>query len=411
MTLSDWRGITRLATQATHGVTRIVEGVHQNVWSTLGFPGGKSQGETRGITRMVYQTINGTTKVVGQSADTVLAGLEAVLDSADETGPESPGRKAFLSALNGVIGDHLSDDDNPFAIPMSFSFQGQELSLQAPVQVHNQNHNQSGKVMLLIHGLCMNDLEQQARHNEYELEHGQVLAEKLGYNPVYLRYNSGLHVSQNGRELAARLEQLLERWPTEIEELSIVGHSMGGLLIRSALHYATQQGLRWPEQLENIVFLGTPHQGAPLERIGNWLDLILVTIRHARPFSTLGKVRSAGVTDLRFGNILEEDWHGQDRFHLNPDNRAFTPLPKTVNCYCVAATLASRRNALADHLVGDGLVPLRSALGQHKDTRRSLDFAENSQFIVYNTNHMDLLNSPEVANQIVDWLTPEQAER
>lgn len=400
MGISDWRGFTRLATQATCGVTRIVEGVHQNVWSSMGFPSGEGPGETRGFTRMIYRTINGTTQWVGKSADIALAGLQRVLDSEDGIAPESPRRRTFLSVVNGVIGDHLVNDNNPFAVPMT-------LTPQASVPIQKA----SGKVLLLIHGLCMNDLEQHARHNHYELEYGQLLAGKLGYDPVYLRYNSGLHVSQNGRELAARLEKWLEHWPAEVVDLSVLAHSMGGLLIRSAVHYAKQEGLNWPERLKNIVFLGTPHHGAPLERVGNWLDLVLDSIPHTRPFTALAKVRSAGVTDLRYGNVLEEDWHGRNRFELNPDERSIAPLPHTANCYSVAATLAKSRNALADHVVGDGLVPLHSALGRHKSPARTLGFDEESQFIVYNTNHMSLLNSREVSEQVVEWLSPGQAGR
>jgi len=400
MGISDWRGITRLATQATNGVARIVEGVHQNVWSSMGFPSGKTPGETRGFTRMIYQTINGTTQLVGKSADTALAGLQRVLDPGDGIAPESPRRRTFLSVANGVIGDHLVNDNNPFAIPMTLT-----------PQVSVPSQKVSGKVLLLIHGLCMNDLQQHAGQNNYELEYGQLLAGKLGYHPVYLRYNSGLHVSQNGRELAARLEQWLELWPTEVVDLSVLAHSMGGLLIRSAFHYARQEGLNWPERVKHIVFLGTPHHGAPLERVGNWLDLVLGSIPHTRPFTALAKVRSAGVTDLRYGNVLDEDWHGRDRFKLNPDERSIAPLPDTANCYSVAATLAKSRSALADHVIGDGLVPLHSALGRHKTPARNLGFDDKSQFIAYNTNHMNLLNSREVSEQVVEWLTPGQAGR
>ena len=224
--------------------------------------------------------------------------------------------------------------------------------------------------------------------------------------PIYLRYNSGLHVSQNGRELALQLEQLLGHWPVPVEEVSVLAHSMGGLVMRSAAHYAQQDGLAWPRRLRNLVFLGTPHHGAPLERAGNIVDVLLGSTPFTAPLARLGQLRSAGITDLRFGYVLDEDWHGHDRFHRKPDSRQRVPLPQGVACYSVAATTAAKRSLLADRLIGDGLVPLHSALGHHRDAKRRLDFPKSSQWIAYQTSHMALLNHPEVAAHILRWLRP-----
>jgi len=400
MRFSDVRGIVQLATQATSGITHIVEGVHQSVWSTMGFPGGKAPGKTRGITGLVYKTIHDVTRLTGKGADTMMASLQQLFESAESTTPGTPRREAFLAVLNGVMGDRLAEDNSPFAIPMSLRYRGETLNWQPPLPPADT----SNKVLLLIHGLCMDDLQQHGRRANNTAEHGEALASVLGYSPVYLRYNSGLHISQNGQELSDQLEQLVTCWPRSIDDLSVIAHSMGGLLIRSALHSATQDGLHWPKRIGNIVFLGTPHHGAPLERAGNWLDVMLGATPYTKPFTALGQLRSAGITDLRHGNVQHEDWHGHDRFHLKPDTRRLTPLPETVGCHTVAATLAENSGALADHLVGDGVVPLRSALGQHKEAQRSLSFTKSSQFIAYRTNHMDLLNSPEVLDQIVHWL-------
>lgn len=402
MRISDIRGAVQLAAQATSGVTRIVEGVHQSVWSSMGFPAGKTQGETRGITGQVYRAIHGITRVAGKGADSLLASLQALNEPAENDRPGTPRREAWLAALNGVVGNRLAENDNPFAIPMSLRYRDEALNWQSLPEMPDA----SGKVVLLIHGLCMNDLQQHARRNGHVAEHGATLAAALDYSPVYLRYNSGLHVSQNGHELSAQLEQLDRCWPEAIEDLSVVAHSMGGLLIRSALHYATQEGLSWPSRLGKIVFLGTPHHGAPLERIGNWLDIILATFSHTRPFTALGKIRSAGITDLRYGNVLHEDWQDRDRFHHKPHDPQHVPLPGAVDCYCVAATLATKRSALADHLIGDGMVPLRSALGEHGEKQRTLSFSKSSQWIAHGTNHMELLDSPEVIRQVERWLAP-----
>lgn len=405
--LSDVRGMAQLATQATTGVARIAEGVHRSVWDTMGVPGGRTPGATRGITGLVYRIIHGVTLLLGKGADAALARLELQFDSADGSTPGTPLRETLLAALNGVMGDRLVASSNPFATPMTLRYRHEALNWKALPPVPEVG----GKVLVLIHGLCMTDLQSHARHKGLEIEHGKALASALGYTPLYLRYNSGLHTSQNGRELSTQLEQLVTHWPKPIEELTVVAHSMGGLLIRSAVHYGKQASMRWPDCLGSIVFLGTPHHGAPLERAGSWVDTILGSTPYTAPFARLGRLRSAGITDLRYGHVLDEDWQAHDRFHRRPDSRRDVPLPEGVACYTVAATTAARRGALADRLIGDGLVPLRSALGQHDDVRRSLAFAKESKWIAYRTNHMALLTSPEVARQIVQWLTPPQATR
>ena len=400
--VSDLRAVAQLATQATAGVTRMAEGVHQSVWSTLGMPGGKAPGQTRGLTGLVYQSVQAVTQLVGKSLDTVLTRLEPLLASADDALPDSPEREAVLAALNGVLGDRLLASNNPLATPMTLRHQGAVLNWQAsPALPHA-----TGKVLLLIHGLCMNDLQWQTQGST--ADHGTELAAALGYTPVYLRYNSGLHTSQNGHQLAALLEQLSQHWPTPIEELTVVAHSMGGLLIRSACFYAQQAGLRWPAHLKNIVFLGTPHHGAPLERAGNWVDVILGSTPFSAPFAKLGQLRSAGITDLRYGHVLDQDWQGHDRFRRKPDSRQPVPLPEGVACYTVAATGAAQRSLLADRLLGDGLVPLHSALGEHDDAQRSLAFSKTSQYIAYRTSHLALLSSPEVTRQMLTWLSRNQ---
>ena len=402
---SDLRGVAQLATQATQGVTRIVEGVHQSVWSTLGVPGGPATGQTRGVTGLVYKSIHGVTKLVGQALDAALSGLMPLLESSGAGPAGTPQRETVLAILNGVMGDHLVASGNPLALPMSLRHQGQALRWDVePRPAHLQGAR--GKVLLLIHGLCMNDLQWHTEKDGRVVDHGEAIAAALGYTPIHVRYNTGLHTSQNGHLLAAELEQLVQHWPVPLEEITVLVHSMGGLVIRSAVQDAREKGLSWPQHLKNIVFLGTPHHGSPLERAGNWVDTILGSTPFTAPFARLGKLRSAGITDLRWGHVLDADWQGHDRFRRKPDSRVPLPLPEGVACYTVAATLASQRSALADRLTGDGLVPLRSALGQHDDPAHSLVFAKDAQWIAFNTGHMELLSRPEVTQQVLKWLAP-----
>ena len=403
---SDLRAAAQLASQATVGVSRIVEGVHQAVWRTLGAPAGAQPGQTRGLTGLVYRAVEGSAELLGKGAQGVLSRLEPLLASAEAQKPGTPQREAVLAALNGVMGDRLAASGNPLATPLALRWQGKTLDWQAlpPSMV---DMPVTGKVLLLIHGLCMNDLQWQAAPGTEQVDFGAALSASLGYTPVYLRYNTGQHTSDNGLALALQLEQLAQHWPVPLQEITVLAHSMGGLVARSAVHQTQQHALQWPQHLKNIVFLGTPHHGAPLERAGHWVDQLLGSSRFSAPFARLAQLRSAGITDLRYGHVLAADWQGRDRFRRTPDSRVPTPLPEGVACYTVAATTAAKRSLLADRLVGDGLVPLRSALGQHDDPARTLAFAKPAQWIAYRTHHMALLYSPAVGQQVESWLAAE----
>jgi PGAP1-like protein len=397
---SDLRAITLLATDATTAVTSMAEGVHQSVWRTLGAPNGATPAQARGLTGLIYKSITGVTQRVGSGVAAALTRLEPLLQRMEGQGEESLERAAMLAALNGVMGDRLQASANPLATPMTLRLQSKALDAGKPPEASQV----SGKLLLVIHGLCMNELQWTSQQNGEPVNHAEALSAALGYTPVYVRYNSGLHVSENGHLLARHLEELVHGWPVPVTELSVLAHSMGGLVTRSALFVASQAGMNWPKVLKNIVFLGTPHHGSPLERAGNWVDVILGSTPYSRPLAKLGQLRSAGVTDLRYGHVQDADWQGHDRFRRKPDSRVHLPLPTNVACFAVAATTAAKRSPLADRLVGDGLVPLHSALGEHDDPQRCLHFAPDHQYIAYRTSHLALLSSPAVAQQLRSWL-------
>lgn len=399
---SDVRGLARLATQATAGLADLVEALHRTIAGRAGWGEKHTPVRTRGLTGLVYKSVRGVTRLVGGGLDAILSQLQPTL--AGRT--SSPEREAVLAALNGVLGDYLAASGNPLAIPMSLRRNGQPLVLETGALASAIPHA-GDKLALLAHGLCMND-----RHWSREgHDHGTVLARDLGYTPVYLHYNSGLHTSENGRALAGLLEDLLAQWPCRVEELVIVAHSMGGLVARSAHHYGVAAGHGWPRRLRKLAFLGTPHHGAPLERGGHWVDLILGATPYSAPFARLGKLRSAGITDLRHGNVLDEHWKDRDRFARVRDTRQPLPLPKGVQSYAIAATTGSRPGDLRDRLLGDGLVPVSSALGEHEDSGRSLSFPRRRQWIGHGMNHMDLLGRAEVSDRIVRWFAPANVKR
>ena len=395
MKSSDLRGAVRLATDATRGLTDLVEAVHGGIAQVPSFSPPSTDGRTGGISGLVYRSVRGVTRVVGGSIDALL-GLLAPALAADDGSPE---RAAVIAALNGVLGDHLAATANPLATAMSLRLAGAAPGPDWPAGAVAAP--QVGpRLLVLVHGLCMNDL--QWRRDGHD--HGAALAHDLGFTPLYLRYSSGLHVSTNGRELATQLESLLERWPVPIERVVLLCHSMGGLVARSALHQAQRSGLRWPGRVDDLVFLGTPHHGAPLERAGNLVGTVLGATPYAAPFARLARLRSAGITDLRHGHLLDGDESGQDRFAPGPDHRTPVPLPESVRCFAVAACLAGERAGTVKRLLGDGLVGVDSALGGHTDPARCLQFASGRTRLLFDTGHMRLLSHPEVYAQLLRWL-------
>jgi len=390
------RGAARLAAEATTGLTDLVEAVHARVATLPGLPA-PADGRTRGITGLVYKTVRGVTRAVGGTVDTLLSALAPMLAARPDALP-SPEREALLAALNGVLGDHLARTANPLGIRMALRSGGRALPMERDA-LAAALPDAGGRPLLLIHGLCMNDL--QWRRDGHD--HGQALAAALGFTPVYLHYATGLHVSTNGRALANLLEQFLAQWPHPIERFAVVAHSMGGLVTRSALHYGRAAGHHWPDRLDDIVFLGTPHHGAPLERAGQGVDMLLSATPYASPFARLAKLRSAGITDLRHGNVVDEDWIGLDRFEDANDRRTPVPLPAGPRCHAIAGTVAAE-HGLADKLLGDGLVPVASALGKHRLVRRTLKFAPERQRVFEHLGHLQMLSSAEVFGQMRDWL-------
>jgi hypothetical protein len=387
--------VSRLAVDATAGLTGLVEAMHVAIARMPAKLGGPLvEGAVHGIPRLVYRSIHGVTRAVGGGIDIVLAQLVPMLGHVDS----SPAREAVIAALNGVLGDYLTETGNPLAIAMQWRKDGRPLEptregLAAAFPMP------SAKIVVLVHGLCMNDLQWTRQGHD----HGAALARALGYTPVYLHYNSGRHVSTNGRALTAKLEALVAAWPVPVEELAIVTHSMGGLVARSAHHYGTVAGHAWRRRLRRLVFLGTPHHGAALERGGHRLHRLFDQTPYTAPFARLGKIRSAGITDLRHGSLLDEDWHGRDRFAHGEDARRPVPLPDGVECFAVGATTGRSPRDLRGRLLGDGLVPLASALGRHRDPRLTLALPESRQWIACDTSHFELLSRPEVYERIHAW--------
>lgn len=389
----DLRAAARLAVAATRGVVDIVEEMHLVIGGGPRFLGRPLAGPTRLATAFSYAAIRSVAAGVGVALDQSLAALGPLLGSS-EAGPQHDVARAVL---NGVLGDTLEATGNPLAIEMSLRRGGRALLLESEA-LRAALPEAGGKLVVLVHGSCMNDRQWTRRGHD----HGASLARDLGLEPIYVHYNSGLHISQNGARLAALLEQLVAGWPRPVEELILIGHSMGGLVARSACLQGERAGHQWRGRLRSLACLGSPHHGAPLERGGNWVDILLGVFAPSRPLARLGRLRSAGVTDLRFGNVLDEHWQGRDRFAGGGDERVPAPLPEGVRSFAVAAELARRPRARA---IGDGLVPVDSALGVHASRPElTLAFPKEHQRLVSRAGHLDLLDHPEVYAALRGWL-------
>ena len=262
--LDDLRGASKLAVEATKGVTALVQEMHRTIASGPALVGKPLEGPAKLVTDVVYGSIRGVTHLVGVGIDGALEQLAPMLGD----GTPGPERAAVLAAVNSVLGDYLDDTNNPLAIEM-------RLGRLPPTH----EGVPGPKLLVMVHGSCINDL--QWRRSGHD--HGEALAKDLGYTPMYLHYNSGRHISTNGAELAETLEKVVSSWPCDVEELVIVAHSMGGLVSRSACFAAEQAQLAWRKRLSAMVFLGTPHHGSPLERGGNWIDMLLGVSAYSAP--------------------------------------------------------------------------------------------------------------------------------
>lgn len=391
---SNLQGIASLVTDATIGITDLVEAMHRQIVHPPFLPSTPIQHLISGLAGITYKNIRWSTKLIGNNIGNVLGRLTAAHPKIKNTYKTD----AIRSVLNGVIGDYLERNENPLAITMQIRHEAEAISIDKK-SIGKAYPTINGKILLMVHGACMNDIKwTQKKHN-----HGLALAKELKKTPVYLNYNSGLHISTNGQNFSALIEELIQNWPLPVEELVIIGHSMGGLVSRSALYYGQQQQKLWTKHLKKIVFLGTPHHGAPLEKIGNFLDAVLEAIPYTKPFAKLGKIRSAGVTDLRYGNLLDEDWKNIDRFKRQADKRQHLPLPQKVACYSIAG-IVGKKTSVAAQLLGDNMVNVKSALGAHKDYTKTLNFKQENTMIAYENNHIGLLSDATIYNKLKCWL-------
>lgn len=374
------RGGVAAAADVYAGTVDLVENAHRAIADT-GASVNPVAWPERTISRIAYGGVRG----IGGASFAVARGLAGLTrDTLPDDAATGGALLALRSALNGVVGDHLEASGNELALPMAFvDAAGYTLEHDDPHRLGEPATR--SRLVLLVHGLGMND--RQWRHGTSP-DYGERLAAEHNYAALRLRYNSGRDIAVNGAELAARLESLVAAWPVRLERLSVIGHSMGGLVLRAAIEAGRAAGHYWPEVLADLICLGSPHRGASLERLGESLNRGLAWSRYTRAFHAIGDVRSAGVKNLRYGLASAAD------------DAAPT------GCFLVAASLGRSDEDPIGRVLGDLLVSVDSAF----DHPRALDGVEVDGCVFYGMTHFALVHHDDVYRAICEWLAPRLGE-
>jgi PGAP1-like protein len=387
---SELGALAELAAEGFGGAVTRVQELHEAVARRTLAPTGAHDA----IASTVYATVRG--------AGTLLGGALARTARAAGGGPrisDHPTGRLAQGALNGLYGDRLDARDNALAVPMAIRVDGADVAAHDAEALARAFPDATARPVVFVHGLCESDTAWALRATQHGGTYATRVLPLAGGTAVAIRYNTGLHVSENGRRLSALLEDLTRSWPVPVEGLALVGHSMGGLVIRSAAHAAASSGdATWPDHVDTTISLGTPHLGAPLEQATHLAAVALNAIPESRPFGAILAARSVGIKDLRHGRLVDAEWEAIDVDALDRDFvRAEVPLIARARHHVVAATLTERDDHPLARVVGDLLVLTPSAHGLEGSAGRRH---------VGGLDHFDLLNAPALDDLLLEWLRP-----
>lgn len=406
-----WRGLKALVHDAVDRTTELVEEGHESTSRSvlrafdLVPP---LRGPARGVDGIRRVTTNGvlaTIRIVNRAVEAITdVGFDAAERFVEEGDGSVPLRSdavgsarwlgdAALGLVNGAIGDHLHLRKNGLDLGMSLR--------------RREDDPRGPKIAVFVHGLGTTEwswwLESEAYHGDPSASFGTLLLRDRGFTPLWARYNTGRHVSENGRLLARELAAMAEGWPVPIEEIVLIGHSMGGLVVRSACHYAAEEKLPFVDRVQRVFCLGSPHHGAPLEKIGHVAAAVLGAIDTpgTRIPARLIEGRSAGIKDLRHGSLVDEDWLGRDPDALAAPSLRAIPLLDRVSYSFLSATVTDDPEHPVGNVIGDLLVRRPSASGS--EIARATFAIETACF--GGVLHHQLQNHPAVYRQIVESLS------
>ena len=417
MRAEEIEGLSQLTRVALRGgTTRVFEvhrGITDRVFGVVGRVGAPIRTVNDVLTGFTYSTVR-----AALGAGARAAGLLAQGSAGEQPLDSTPAGRVALAILNGAHGDLLQREAPALAMGMTVRVAGRVVPVESAA-LRAAFPDAGDRLAVFLHGLTETE-SSWCRHSEQHhgragVDYGTQVHDDLGLTPVYLRYNTGLHISDNGRTLDALLDALVEAWPVPVQDVVLIGHSMGGLVARSALHQGgggTPEAHPWTTLVRDTVTLGSPHLGAPLERGVHRLTAVLDRLPETRPLARLLSLRSVGIKDLRRGTLVEADWTGRDLDALTPGAHTHVPLLDGARHFVVLGTVSRTTEGPIAELVGDLMVQPRSASGDTGDDDR-LAFPPDHVHRIGGLHHLDLLNHPLVYQRIRQWLVerPEGVRR
>jgi len=288
--------------------------------------------------------------------------------------------------MSCAFGDNMKTSGNALTPHMSVRVDGKRVEL-TPEDLATVWPQASSHVVVFVHGLGGTEFAWNQPQS-----YGDLLSHEFDLSPVFVRYNTGAKISDNGDELCELLTELVTNWPADIQTLDVVGHSMGGLVLRSACNVGQAGDSPWIPLLTNAIYLGTPHHGAPMEQVAHAAIGLLGQSEHTAPIARLANRRSAGIKDLRQGAVAATDESASaEPKSISPD----PPLLASANHVFVASQLLPDKWGPLTSAVGDLMVQVVSATGSHPD--RGLQAPPNrSQHRLQGVTHIGLLCDADV---------------
>ena len=375
---------------ATQRVVAPIQGMHRAIadrwFSALGPAARPMRRVHDGISDAAY----GSVRAGGVIAGTV---VEA------RTGRHSVAAESAQSSVNGLWGDNLGPTASGLGIEMAIR-NGSGAIVPANRELADVVRGATGNLVVLVHGLIETERCWAGAGSDPGLF--ELLDDNPDLTPIMVRYNSGLRVSDNGAHLAALIEDLRSFWPVPVESISLVGHSAGGLVIRSACAVAADTGSLWIGQVDRVITIGTPHRGAPLEKFVNATAWALDVAPETRPLANFLNGRSVGIKDLRYGAIVEDDWRGGDPDALLRNTVGERPLPAGIEHHFVAGVFTEDANHPIGCAAGDLVVRTSSANAQGR-------FAPTSSAVFPKARHATLQRNPAVVEHVLACLADSSA--
>jgi pimeloyl-ACP methyl ester carboxylesterase len=408
----ELRALGRLAVEELRSAVGGIWGFHRGIAERVFWGVERGVGPAVAPVKLAHNAISGGVYagVRGAAGVLGLTAAEAAVRLREDPAAPAPSttRRGSLAIgiLTGLRGDALEREESPLAQPMAVRVDG------APVAPRRDAlaaafPAATPRLVVFLHGLMETEFSWRLGAGEDGETYGSRLARDLGCTPVDVRYNSGRHISENGRTLSELLDALVAEWPVEVEQLALVGHSMGGLVARSACYVAAAEDAGWVRRVRHVVSLGSPHFGAPLEEVVHVAAVGLGKLPETRPISNFLRRRSSGIRDLRRGSLVDEDWRDRDREALRAAACQEVPLLEgATHCFVSATITRDPKHPLA-RLIGDLLVLTPSASGQSR-TRR-LGFKAEHGTHVGGATHFALLNHPAVYVKLREWLAHDPA--